>query len=170
VNGIPLLEILKEQFYSKAPATIARPGISILQIIWLLLAGLFGVGYGLFATDADAGASILAANAVFTALSITMAMFFWPRAINIKSDAEFNLLDERHHVYRLTTQLFWTVLVGIVATGLAVVQLVLPSGGVWDVVGTVTSAASVGLTVYQVLLLGQSVFRLYAATIWMPRA
>ncbi len=101
-----------------------------------------------------------------------MAMFFWPRAINIKSDAEFAARDERWHVYRLTTQLFWTVLVGITATGLALVQLVIPDKiELWFARSnsrTSTSwsmAVSVGLTIYQVLLLGQSVFRLYAANV-----
>lgn len=170
MNGVSLLQIVKEQFFSMAPPSIARPGLARLQLVWVLVSALLAVAYALVASDADAGASILAANAVFTALSITMAMFFWPRAINIKSDPEFAAKDQRWHVYRLTTQLFWTVLVGIVATGLAVVQLVVPSGNPWETLSTITSSISVGLTVYQVLLLGQSVFRLYAATFWMPRA
>ena len=92
----------------------------------------------------------------------------------------------------MTTQLFWTVLVGITSTGLAVIQLAIPlvqvdasktdqsiigktieaiSVGLTDWnVGLVVQAVSVGLTIYQVLLLGQSVFRLYAATFWMPKA
>jgi hypothetical protein len=139
-------------------------------LVWVACSVLLGVAYGLLAGTADAGASILAANAVFTALSITMAMFFWPRAINIKADATFAGKDERWYVYRLTTQLFWTVLVGIVATGLAVMQLIIPGGCAWDLLRALTGSTSVGLTIYQVLLLGQSVFRLYAATFWMPRA
>lgn len=175
MNGIRLYQIVKDQFYSEAPPSIAREGIARLQIFWLAIALAVGVLYGIFGSKNDVGASVLAANAVFTALSITMAMFFWPRAINIKSDAEFALQDERWHVYRLTTQLFWTVLVGIVATGLAVVQLVIPvdpdaANPPVDLASGIVQAVSVGLTVYQVLLLGQSVFRLYAATFWMPRA
>jgi len=177
MNGVSLLQIVREQFYSKAPPSIARPGLALIQVVWLVLGLVVSVAYALADVSGDPGASILAANAVFTALSITMAMFFWPRAINIKSDAEFAARDERWHVYRLTTQLFWTVLVGITATGLAVVQLVIPDkielwSGALDLstVSVVVQAVSVGLTVYQVLLLGQSVFRLYAATFWMPRA
>lgn len=168
MNGVSLLQIVWEQFYSKAPPTIAREGFAIIQFVWLAVATSVGILYGLYGTSEDVGAAVLAANAVFTALSVTMAMFFWPRAINIKSDEKFSTKDERWHVYRLTTQLFWTVLVGIVATGLAVVQLVIPSD--LQFAWTVIQAVSVGLTVYQVLLLGQSVSRLYAATFWMPRA
>ncbi|MDQ1110693.1 hypothetical protein QE418_000141 [Microbacterium testaceum] len=177
MNGVSLLQIVREQFYSEAPPSIARPGVARIQVFWLALGLIVAVAYALADVSGDPGASILAANAVFTALSITMAMFFWPRAINIKSDSEFAARDERWHVYRLTTQLFWTVLVGIAATGLAVVQLVIPDRiEFWfgtvelAVTSTVVQSISVGLTVYQVLLLGQSVFRLYAATYWMPRA
>ena len=109
----------------------------------------------------------MAANAVFTALSVTMAMLFWPRATNAKNIPGFNTSDERWHVYRLTTQLFWTVLVGILATGLAVAQLAVPE--CW-LLRDVLAALTVSLTVYQVLLLGQSVFRLYSATYWMNSA
>ncbi|RWZ52521.1 hypothetical protein ELQ90_00755 [Labedella phragmitis] len=177
MNGVSVLQIAREQFYSLAPPSIARPGLAWLQLVWLVLSGLVGLAFGFTAPTRDPGASILAANAVFTALSVTMAMFFWPRAINMKADARFSATDERWHVYRLTTQLFWTVLVGILATGLAVIQLVIPDRlALWfgvvelELTSTVIQALSVGLTVYQVLLLAQSVFRLYAATYWMPRA
>jgi hypothetical protein len=168
MNGVSILEIIREQFYSKAPDTIARPGVAWLQIAWLIASAILATGYGLFGSSDDLGVSILAANAIFTALSVTMAMFFWPRAINLKNDAEFAAKPERWHVYRLTTQLFWTVLVGILATGLAVVQLAIPDA--FCIFNQVVQAVLVGLTIYQVLLLGQCVFRLYAATFWMPRA
>jgi hypothetical protein len=176
MNGISLFEIVKEQFYSNAPSTIARVGLARLQLTWVVISAFIGTCFAWFGSGQDAGASILAANAVFTALSVTMAMFFWPRAINLKNDPEFVLRDERWHVYRLTTQLFWTVLVGVASTGLAVVQLAIPTQASHDglteitTFGTIISAISVGLTAYQVMLLGQSVFRLYAATFWMPRA
>lgn len=176
MNGVSVLRIVRDQFYSEAPESIARKGLEVLQLVWLAVSIAVGVGYGVFGSATDSGASVLAANAVFTALSVTMAMFFWPRAINLKSDPSFNRSDERWHVYRLTTQLFWTVLVGILSTGLAVVQLAIPlvvdENGVvaTSMVGTIVQAVSVGLTIYQVLLLGQSVFRLYAATFWMPKA
>ncbi|MFF2493480.1 hypothetical protein [Agromyces sp. NPDC058064] len=188
MNGVSLLQIVREQFFSEAPPAIAKPGIAWLQLFWLLAAAIVG---GIYATSAslagdeagtgDPGAAVLAANAVFTALSVTMAMFFWPRAINLKNDPKFSKTDERWHVYRLTTQLFWTVLVGILATGLAVLQLAIPATlgafatgidlpGNLDTLRTSIEAVSIALTSYQVLLLGQSVFRLYAATYWMPRA
>lgn len=175
MNGIRLRQIVKDQFFSEAPPSVAREGVARIQLIWLFIGVVVGFAYGIFGAKTDVGASVLAANAVFTALSITMAMFFWPRAINIKSDKDFALQDERWHVYRLTTQLFWTVLVGIVATGLAVVRLVIPvdpdhANPPVDVASSLVQAISIGLTIYQVLLLGQSVFRLYAATFWMPRA
>lgn len=176
MNGVSIFEIVREQFYSKAPATIARRGLARIQFVWLVISLIVGIAYGMYGSATDAGASVLAANAVFTALSVTMAMFFWPRAINLKNDKEFDTKDERWHVYRLTAQLFWTVLVGIASTGLAVVQLAIPSAVNNDglaessFLGTAVQAVSVALTVYQVLLLGQSVFRLYAATYWMPRA
>ncbi|RLP84172.1 hypothetical protein D9V34_05135 [Mycetocola lacteus] len=147
-----------------------------VQFAWLAIGILVGVAHGFWGTSTDTGASVLAANAVFTALSVTLVMFFWPWAINLKNDAEFNAKDERWQVYRLTTQLFWTVLVGIASTGLAVVQLALPlianNENIMEpsLAGIIVQAVSVGLTAYQVLLLGQSVFHLYAATFWMPRA
>jgi len=168
MNGVPLLRILLDQFFSKAPPSIAKPGLAWLQVAWVVLSALLGVAYSLGTDDRDVGASVLAANAVFTALSVTMAMFFWPRAINLKNDAQFALVDERWHVYRLTTQLFWTVLVGVTSTGLAVAQLVITNN--LTALAQLVESLSIGLTIYQVLLLAQSVFRLYAATFWMPRA
>jgi hypothetical protein len=168
MNGVPLLRIFLDQFVSKAPPSIAKPGIAWLQVVWLILSAVLGLAYSLANVERDVGASVLAANAVFTALSVTMAMFFWPRAINLKNDAQFALMDERWHVYRLTTQLFWTVLVGVTSTGLAVAQLVIASN--MDTLNEIVESLSVGLTIYQVLLLAQSVFRLYAATFWMPKA
>ncbi|MEX8034251.1 hypothetical protein AB6V29_14545 [Microbacterium sp. 20-116] len=167
MKGISVWRLVRDQFHSDAPPSIARQGAQPLQFSWAALAALLGLAYGLSAPTDDPGAAVLAANAVFTALSVTMAMLFWPRAINAKTTPGFNTSDERWHVYRLTTQLFWTVLVGIVATGLAVAQLAVPSH--W-LLSNVVSAVTVSLTMYQVLLLGQSVFRLYAATFWMNRA
>jgi hypothetical protein len=168
LNGVPLLRIFLDQFVSKAPPSIARAGIAWLQVVWLVVSALLGLAYSLADVQQDVGASVLAANAVFTALSVTMAMFFWPRAINLKNDAQFALMEERWHVYRLTTQLFWTVLVGVTSTGLAVAQLVIASS--MEALTQTVESLSVGLTIYQVLLLAQSVFRLYAATFWMPKA
>lgn len=168
MNGISPWQILREQFYSEAPPSIARKGIAWLQWAWVAISVAVSAAYFVVDPVADLGALVLAANAVFTALSITMAMFFWPRAINLKNDPDFQAKDERWHVYRLTTQLFWTVLVGILATGLAVVALVLPP--CWTVAALFADSILVGFTIYQVILLGQCVFRLYAATFWMPRA
>lgn len=97
-----------------------------------------------------------------------MAMFFWPRAIDIKNDPKLLNKDARWYVYLLTTQLFWTVMVGILATGATILCLAIDS----FIQGVTENllAACVGLTAYQVLLLGQSVFRLYAATFWLSRA
>jgi len=100
-----------------------------------------------------------------------MAMFFWPRAVNLKSDPTFLSSPTRWHVYQLTTQLFWTVLIGIVATGLALLQFA-ASGK--EICGCGLShyllTVCVTLTVYQVMLLAQSVLVLYSATYWLPRA
>lgn len=168
MRGIPIWQIVRDQFYSdEAPPTVARKGLAWLQIVWLALGLSVGVGFFLSNSESDPGAAILAANAIFTALSVTMAMLFWPRAINAKNISGFNTSDERWHVYRLTTQLFWTVLIGIFATGLAVAQLAVP---VEWLLSDAVAAGTVGLTAYQVLLLGQSVFRLYSATFWMKEA
>lgn len=168
MNGISIFRLVQDQFYSKAPPAIARPGWDRVQIGWLIVSAIVGTVFVVSDPQGDVGAAVLAANAVFTALSVTMAMFFWPRAINVKSDKDFMGKDERWNVYRLTTQLFWTVMVGILATGLAIAILVIPES--WGIVGTVIGAISVALTAYQVLLLAQSVARLYAATYWMPHA
>jgi hypothetical protein len=177
MNGVSIFRIVQDQFYSTETLPgIARKGLAWVQLAWLFVALLVGAAYAVLGSSPDVGASVLAANAVFTALSVTMAMFFWPRAINLKSDKAFSASIERWHVYRLTTQLFWTVLVGVASTGLAVVQLVIPTvqngHGMVELtfLGVGVEAVSVAMTVYQVLLLGQSVFRLYAATFWMPRA
>lgn len=168
MRGVSVWRIIRDQFYSgDAPPSVARQGIDWLQIVWLVLGVGVGVVFFLSAPESDPGAAILAANAIFTALSVTMAMLFWPRAINAKNIPGFNTSDERWHVYRLTTQLFWTVLIGILATGLAVGQLAIPTS--WTL-SAVVAAGTVGLTAYQVLLLGQSVFRLYSATFWMKEA
>ncbi|WP_396290495.1 hypothetical protein [Curtobacterium sp. KT1] len=168
MNGVSVWQIVREQFWSEAPPVVARAGLQWVQIVWLAISGAFGIGSWLAGADFDATTAVLAANAIFTALGITMAMFFWPRAIDLKNDPQFKLADERWHVYRLTTQLFFTVLVGIVATGVALFAALIPEH--WLVLQVVINATAMGLTLYQVLLLAQCVFRLYAATYWMPRA
>ncbi len=37
MNGVSLLQIVREQFYSKAPPSIARPGLARIQVVWLAL-------------------------------------------------------------------------------------------------------------------------------------
>lgn len=168
MKGVSVWRIIRDQFHSgDVPRSVARRGIDYLQLLWVFLAVGIGVAFFFAAPTTDPGAAVLAANAVFTALSVTMAMLFWPRAINAKNTPGYNTSDDRWHVYRLTTQLFWTVLVGITATGLAVAQLAIPT--CWPL-SSYVSALTVALTAYQVLLLGQSVFRLYAATFWMKEA
>lgn len=169
MNGVPVLKILIDQFYSHAPEQIVRPGLRWLQFVWLVLGSAIGVCYGFWGDIENGLGSVLAANAIFTALSLTMAMFFWPKAINLKNDPDFLASPTRWHVYRLTTQLFWTVLIGIIATGLAIVQVGISATG-FDLLIAVGISICVGLTAYQVLLLGQSVISLYAATYWMPKA
>ena len=171
MNGIPVLRILRDQFYSEAPVEIERPGLRRLQFLWLAMAILVG-GASFFLGPVQNGmSSVLAANAIFTALSVTMAMFFWPRAVNLKSDADLMSSPLRWYIYRLTTQLFWTVVVGIVATGLALIHLAGSGRSLCGCgLGHALLAVCIGLTVYQVLLIAESAFVLYGATYWLPKA
>lgn len=162
--------MIRDQFLpANVPPSVAKGGLTSLQVTWLVISALVAVGFNLWGDDKGASSAVLAANAIFTALSLTMAMFFWPRAIDIKNDQELLNSSARWYVYLLTTQLFWTVIVGIVATGATILCLALDTF-TWKVVSSTLLTICVGLTAYQVLLLGQSVFRLYAATFWLSRS
>lgn len=169
MNGVSILRLIRDQFLPKnTPPSVGRKRLTGLQAGWVVLAAMVAILYALFGDSGSASSSVLAANAIFTALSLTMAMFFWPRAIDIKNDPKLLKSDARWYVYLLTTQLFWTVIVGIFATGATILCLAIDS-----FLKPVTDnllAVCVGLTAYQVLLLGQSVFRLYAATFWLSRS
>jgi hypothetical protein len=169
VNGISIFQLIRDQFVPRnVPPSVARGRLTLLQALWIVCAVAIGLAFYKFGDRADAASAILAANAIFTALSLTMAMFFWPKAINLKNDPELLHTDARWYVYLLTTQLFWTVIVGISATGATILSLAIESYA--KPATAVLLAVCVGLTAYQVLLLGQSVFRLYAATFWLARS
>jgi hypothetical protein len=169
VNGVSILQLIRDQFLPKnVPPSVARAGLTVLQVFWVGSAVSVALAFHKFGDKGTAASAILAANAIFTALSLTMAMFFWPRAINVKNDPELLRSDARWYVYLLTTQLFWTVIVGIGATGMTILSLAIDS--LAKEFTSTLLAICVGLTAYQVLLLGQSVFRLYAATFWLARS
>lgn len=167
MNGVPFWRLAKDQLWSDADPEVSRPGLRWFQILLIAIAAAVGVLSGILGSASGAIGNVLAANAIFSALSVTMAVFYWPRAINLRRDPALIASPLRWHIYRLTTQLFWAVLIGLVGTGTAMVGMAASS--VCGVSAILVSTA-IGLAAYQVLLLAQSTLYLYAATYWLDRA
>jgi hypothetical protein len=105
-----------------------------------------------------AAAGLLTATAILTGLTFTMAMRFWERSIDARSDPDYIADGRRLYILdKMRAHLVWTVLTGVTATGYLALSLVFSAAAspVWS------SAIMTFLVCYQVLLVGGALLRFY---------
>lgn len=152
--------ILRDQFTRPRDGKSGRRAPSWLQGLWILLAT--GVGFSLWLGDVATVAvgALLTATSIMTGLTFTMAMRFWERRVDARSDPDImfdlqrvNLLDA------MSTHLLWTVVAGILSTAwLAGAALVSGSS-----VAPWASGIAGGLFAYQLMLVLHGLVKLYSA-------
>jgi hypothetical protein len=127
--------------------------------------GIFVIGAGagvlvwLLGIETRAAGVLLTATSIMTGLTFTMAMRFWERSLDARSNPDFVFDNERKQVLdSMRTLLLWTVLAGILSTGwLAALALVLGdhAAAAWS------TGVSAGLVAYLLLNVLRSLLSLY---------
>ena len=133
------------------------------RVVWseVVLAGLAAVpavAVVTLAAQVVAVAGLLTATSILTGLTYTMALRFWERSIDARSDPIYLADGQRLYVIdKMRAHLVWTVLVGVVATGYLGLAVIFVSGAapVWS------SAVMTFLVLYQVILVGGALLRFY---------
>lgn len=166
-------QLLRDQFSSldQPSGGLRRP--RWLQISLTLPGLLMGLGLLVGGVDSIAVPALLTATSILTGLTFTMALKFWERSIDARSDPflatdgpRLTLLDN------MRTHLVWTVLVGVASTMWLVVMALLgevapPS---WFELAPYVGCAGAGaLVIYQVTLVGGALVQFYEASYSLRR-
>jgi hypothetical protein len=110
----------------------------------------------IFRTCISAVAGLLTATSILTGLTFTMALRFWERSIDARSDPDALADGYRLQVLdKMRTHLIWTVMVGVVATAFLALCLIFAVGPL----NPQLSFIAAFLVTYQVLLVGGALFR-----------
>jgi len=143
----------------------ANPKLNIaaeIVIAAIAIVGALASAYFELSATTSAAAGLLTATSILTGLTFTMALRFWERSLDARSNVELIFDEERKEVLdSMRTALLWTVLSGVVSTAwLAGMLLVMGIGpaAIWA-----TSLAA-GLVFYQLLNVVRSIFSLYGAS------
>lgn len=144
------------------------PGSSRRSLsIWLEV-GIFGaavvvgVVVWLLGIETTGAPALLTATSIMTGLTFTMAMRFWERSLDARSNPDLIFDKERKEVLdSMRTVLLWTVLAGVVSTGwLAAVAINVGS----QPLAAASTGISAGLVAYQMLYVLRSLLSLYWAS------
>lgn len=133
---------------------------ALAYIVPALLAGAAGWRFGIESTSPEA---ILAALAILTGVTFAMAVTFWDRSVQARSDPNMATNAIRLRVIdHMKGHLIYTVVIGVLATGILMVvtlfleaSLPLPS---W------LAAIVAGTSIYEVTLVGAALVEFYRAS------
>ena len=148
----------------------ARPDRKVKLGLFVALAAasvVVGLTVGIAGIRTNGIAGLLTATSIMTGLVFTMAMRFWERSLDARSDPDMIFDHKRRNTTDdMRTLLLWTVFAGMVSTAWL--------GALAIVVGTQHADAwatgvAAGLVTYQLLYVGRSLVSLYSASYTLRR-
>jgi hypothetical protein len=161
MSQITPLQILRDHMSLEPGGEDRLPGQAALAALSVLVA-LVAAGLVIhFHVRSTGLGALLTATSIMTGLSFSMALRFWEKSIDARSDPNIIFDDERRNVLdTMRTLLLWTVLSGVVSSAwLAGVVLVAGS----DPATTWASAVGAGAVSYQLTYVLRSLVALYSA-------
>lgn len=154
-------QIIPDHLGLRQPQKARRRGIAA-AFLCILFAVAAGVTVWLLAIETTALGALLTATSIMTGLTFTMAMRFWERSIDARSNPDLVFNTERLDTLdSMRTTLLWTVLAGLISTTwLAGAALSIGSNlsAAW------VSGVSAALVAYQLAYVFRSLISLYAAS------
>jgi hypothetical protein len=162
MSQITSLQVVRDHL-ALTPGNESRRSPSLwIEAGILSLSALVGVVVWLMGIETDAIGGLLTATSIMTGLTFTMAMRFWERSIDARSNPDLIFDEERKAVLdNMRTLLLWTVLAGMVSTTwLAGLAIFVGSGAVsaW------ATGIAAGLVAYLLLYVLRSLLELYWAS------
>ena len=158
MSQITSLQIVRDHL-SITPNAPKRAVNVALEASIVLVAATAGVVVWLLGIETRAAGVLLTATSIMTGLTFTMAMRFWERCLDARSNPDLIIDEERKQVLdSMRTILLWTVLAGILSTAwLAGLALVLGdrAAAAWS------TGLSAALVAYQLLYVLRSLISLY---------
>lgn len=152
--------IFRDQFTRPANIGIGRRVPSLLQSLWVITAAAVGLALWVNNVSTIAVGALLTATSIMTGLTFTMAMRFWERRVDARSDPDImfdlkrvDLLDA------MSTHLLWTVIAGILCTAWLAGAALVSGTSVADW----ASGIAGGLFSYQLMLVLHGLVKLYSA-------
>lgn len=153
--------LLPDHLGLKQPADVRNKSVAT-ALLCFILAVMAGVIIWLLGIETTALGALLTATSIMTGLTFTMAMRFWERSIDARSDPDVVFNTERLNTLdSMRTTLLWTVLAGLISTAwLAGAALVIGSNfsAAW------VSGVSAAFVTYQLSYVLRSLLALYAAS------
>ncbi|RFA07947.1 hypothetical protein B7R54_01000 [Subtercola boreus] len=142
---------------------VPRRGIRLwLELAILVAAVVVSVVVLCMAVRTNAVGALLTATSIMTGLTFTMAMRFWERSIDARSNPDLIFDEERKSVLdNMRTLLLWTVLAGLASTSWLAGLAIFVGTSAADPWATAVAA---GLVAYQLLYVLRSIVELYWAS------
>lgn len=162
MSQITSLQVVRDHLSPRAGDARKRRNSIGIAAAMLVGAVAAGVAVWQLGVETNAIGGLLTATSIMTGLTFTMAMRFWERSIDARSDPNLIFDEERKAVLDgMRTLLLWTVLAGILSTSWLAALAIF--------VGTGTACAwatgiAAGAVTYQLLYVLRSLLSLYWAS------
>jgi len=155
-------QILRDHLALSEEAKADRPRKLGLFILFISIALIVGSFVLLMGAKTNAIGVLLTATSIMTGLIFTMAMRFWERSLDARSDPDL-LFDtaRRTTIDDMRTLLLWTVFAGILSTAYLSALVIFIGTGTANEYGTAVAA---GLITYQLLYVGRALLSLYSSS------
>ncbi|ANP73540.1 hypothetical protein [Cryobacterium arcticum] len=167
MNQITPLQVVRDHLALSPQFKNERPRKLGVFIVLVFIATAVAATVWLLGIETDAMGSLLTATSIMTGLVFTMAMRFWERSLDARSDPDL-IFDEkrRNTLDDMKTLLLWTVFAGIVSTAFlagVAINVGAAKASAW------TTGVAAGLISYQLLYVSRALLSLYSSSYTLRR-
>jgi hypothetical protein len=162
VSQITSLQLVRDHLANTPALAPKRRALIAAALACALGAALVGIIVGQLGVRTNAIGALLTATSIMTGLTFTMALRFWERSIDARSNPDLIFDTERKAVLdTMRTLLLWTVLAGILSTTWLSGLAIFVGTGAAEPYATGIAA---GLIAYQLIYVLRSLLSLYWAS------
>ena len=138
-----------------------RAGSILLALLPIALAAGVAIAVIMLGISSTGIGALLTATSIMTGLTFTMALRFWERSLDARSNEDMMYENKRFILDHMRTLLLWTVVSGVISSGwLAAVALIAGK----DPATPWASGVAAALVSYQLFYVFRSLVSLYSAS------